>query len=94
MVAVLAQRHEIPFYVACPLLTIDLDIPDGSAIPIEERAADEVMGYRDCRWAAQGVSVRNLAFDVTPAELVTALITEQGVVKQPSTDPVAVLFSS
>jgi len=94
MVAVLAQRHEIPFYVACPLLTIDLDIPDGSAIPIEERAADEVTGYRDCRWAAQGVSVRNPAFDVTPAELVTALITEQGVVKQPSTDPVAALFSS
>jgi len=94
MVAVLAQRHAIPFYVACPLSTIDLGIPDGSAIPIEERAADEVTGYRDYRWAAPGVSVRNPAFDVTPAELVTALITEQGVVRQPTTDRVAALFSS
>jgi len=93
MVAVLARRHAVPFYVACPLSTIDLDIPDGSAIPIEERAADEVTGYRDCRWAAQGVSVRNPAFDVTPAELVTALITERGVVKQPTTDRIAALFS-
>jgi len=94
MVAVLTRRHDIPFYVACPLSTIDLGIPDGSAIPIEERAADEVTGYRDCQWAAQGVSVRNPAFDVTPAELVTALITEEGVVKQPTTDRVAALFSS
>lgn len=94
MVAVLSQRHDIPFYVACPLSTIDLSIPDGSAIPIEERAADEVTGYRDCQWAAQGVSVRNPAFDVTPAELVTALITEKGVVKRPTTDRVAALFSS
>jgi len=94
MVAVLARRHEIPFYVACPLSTIDLGIPDSSAIPIEERAADEVTGYRNCQWAAPGVSVRNPAFDVTPAELVTALITEKGVVRQPSTDRVAALFSS
>ncbi|WP_089724605.1 S-methyl-5-thioribose-1-phosphate isomerase [Candidatus Thiosymbion oneisti] len=94
MVAVLARRHEIPFYVACPLSTIDLGIADGSAIPIEERAADEVTGYRDCQWAAPGVSVRNPAFDVTPAELVTALITEKGVVKQPTTDRVVALFPS
>ncbi|WP_137938204.1 S-methyl-5-thioribose-1-phosphate isomerase [Chitinivorax sp. B] len=83
MVAVLARRHNIPFYVACPLSTIDMTIPEGNAIPIEERAADEVTGYRDCQWAAQGVSVRNPAFDVTPAELVTALITEKCVVNQP-----------
>jgi len=94
MVAVLARRHGVPFYVACPLSTIDLGIPGGSAIPIEERAADEVTGYRDCQWAAQGVSVRNPAFDVTPAELVTALITEKGVVKQPSTERISALFSS
>ncbi|WP_133511933.1 S-methyl-5-thioribose-1-phosphate isomerase [Candidatus Thiosymbion oneisti] len=94
MVAVLARRHDIPFYVACPLSTIDLGIADGSAIPIEERAADEVTGYRDCQWAAPGVSVRNPAFDVTPAELVTALITEKGVVKQPTTDRVVALFPS
>lgn len=80
MVAVLAKRHNIPFYVACPLSTIDLSLPDGNAIPIEERSADEVKGYRDCHWAPEGVNIRNPAFDVTPAELVTALITEKGIV--------------
>ena len=80
MVAVLAKRHNIPFYVACPLSTIDLSLPDGNAIPIEERSADEVKGYRDCQWAPEGVKIRNPAFDVTPAELVTALITEKGIV--------------
>jgi methylthioribose-1-phosphate isomerase len=93
MVAVLARRHNIPFYVACPLSTIDLSIPDGSAIPIEERAAEEVTGFRDCQWAAQGVKVRNPAFDVTPAELVTGLITEKGVVHQPNRGKVEALFS-
>ena len=92
MVAVLARRHNIPFYVACPLSTIDLSIPDGSAIPIEERAAEEVTGFRDCQWAAQGVRVRNPAFDVTPADLVTGLITEKGVVHQPNRDKVEALF--
>ena len=92
MVAVLARRHNIPFYVACPLSTIDLSIPDGSAIPIEERAAEEVTGFRDCQWAAQGVKVRNPAFDVTPADLVTGLITEKGVVHQPNRDKVEALF--
>ena len=80
MVAVLAQRHHIPFYVACPLSTIDLSLSSGKDIPIEERPADEVKGFRDCQWAPEGVSIRNPAFDVTPVELVTALITEKGVV--------------
>jgi methylthioribose-1-phosphate isomerase len=92
MVAVLARRHGIPFYVACPLSTIDRDIPNGAAIPIEERAAEEVTGFRDCQWAAAGVKVRNPAFDVTPAELVTALITEKGVVREPNRERVAALF--
>jgi methylthioribose-1-phosphate isomerase len=92
MVAVLAHRHGIPFYVACPLSTIDLQTPDGSLIPIEERAADEVLGHGAVRWAAAGVSVRNPAFDVTPAELVTALITEKGVVRQPDRARLAALF--
>jgi len=91
MVAVLARRHGIPFYVACPLSTIDLAVPDGAAIPIEERAALEVTGFRDCQWAAQGVQVRNPAFDVTPAELVTALITEKGVLYQPDRESIASL---
>jgi len=94
MVAVLAQRHGIPFYVACPLSTIDLAIPDGTAIPIEERSADEVTGFRECQWAAEGVQIRNPAFDVTPAELVTALITEKGVVTQPNRENIAALFAS
>jgi methylthioribose-1-phosphate isomerase len=81
--AVLARRHDIPFYVAAPLSTFDADIPDGSHIPIEERPAAEVTGYRDLRWAPQGVKVRNPAFDVTPAELISGLITENGVVLQP-----------
>lgn len=92
MVAVLAKRHGIPFYVACPLSTIDLGIPDGAAIPIEERAASEVTGFRDCQWAAEGVAVRNPSFDVTPAELVTALITEKGVVSYPNRQSIAALF--
>jgi len=92
MVAVLARRHGIPFYVACPLSTIDLSIADGSQIPIEERAADEVTGFRDCQWAADGVMVRNPSFDVTPAELVSALITEKGVIHQPGRSKLAALF--
>jgi methylthioribose-1-phosphate isomerase len=94
MVAVLAHRHGIPFYVACPLSTIDLALPDGAAIPIEERAGDEVTGFRACQWAAKGVAVRNPAFDVTPAELVTALITEKGVMMKPDRTRIAGLFDA
>ena len=92
MVAVLAQRHNIPFYVACPLSTIDRSISSGKDMPIEERPEDEVTGYRDCQWAAKGVKVRNPAFDVTPAELVTGLITEKGVVLSPTTEKINKLF--
>ena len=92
MVAVLARRHNIPFYVACPLSTIDMNIASGAEIPIEERAIDEVTGFRDYHWAAEGVSIRNPAFDVTPAELVTALITEKGVVRNPDRAKLAALF--
>lgn len=83
MMAVLAKRHDIPFYVACPLSTIDLDTPDGGSIPIEERSMDEVAGYRDLRWAPQDINIANPVFDVTPAELVSALITEKGIVRSP-----------
>ncbi|MCM2253862.1 MAG: S-methyl-5-thioribose-1-phosphate isomerase [Ramlibacter sp.] len=89
MVAVLARRHGIPFYVACPMSTIDLSIADGAAIPIEERPRQEVTGFRDHQWAAEGVSVRNPSFDVTPAELVSALITERGVIRQPNRERLA-----
>ena len=94
MVAVLAKRHNIPFYVACPLSTIDLNIATGMDIPIEERSVDEVKGFRDYYWAAQGVKIRNPAFDVTPAELVTGLITEKGVVLGPDVHNIKKLMSS
>jgi methylthioribose-1-phosphate isomerase len=94
MVAVLARRHNIPFYVACPLSTIDLSIATGKDIPIEERSADEVKGFRDYHWAAEGVRIRNPAFDVTPAELVTGLITEKGVVFGPDAHNIKKLMSS
>ncbi|WP_035383622.1 S-methyl-5-thioribose-1-phosphate isomerase [Ferriphaselus sp. R-1] len=93
MVAVLARRHNIPFYVACPLSTIDLNIASGKDIPIEERSVDEVKGFRDTHWAAEGVQIRNPSFDVTPAELVTGLITERGVVLSPDAAKLRALFS-
>ncbi len=92
MVAVLAARHGIPFYVACPLSTIDLSVASGDQIPIEERAANEVTGFRDTQWAATGVRVRNPSFDVTPAELVSAIITEKGIVHSPNETKVRALF--
>lgn len=92
MVAVLAQRHNIPFYVACPLSTIDMSLSSGKYIPIEERNIDEVKGFRDYHWAAEGVTIRNPAFDITPAELVTGLITERGVVMEPSLHKLQKLF--
>jgi len=92
MVAVLARRHQIPFYVACPLSTFDWTLASGATIPIEERDPEEVLGFGECRWAPAGVEVRNPAFDVTPAELVTALITEQGVVFAPDQAKLAVLL--
>jgi methylthioribose-1-phosphate isomerase len=92
--AVLAKRHGIPFYVAAPLSTFDLEIPDGSHIPIEERPAGEVTGYRDVRWAPEGVLVRNPAFDVTPAELITGIVTEKGVVLSPDRQKLQALMST
>ena len=91
-VAVLARRHGMPFYVACPRSTIDLSAASGDDIPIEERSADEVTGYGDMRWAPADVDVVNPVFDVTPAELVTALITEKGVVLAPDAAKIAALM--
>ncbi len=82
-VAVLARQHEIPFYVAAPISTLDLKIPDGSHIPIEQREAAEVTHIGGVRVVPEGVSVFNPAFDVTPHEFVTAIITERGVAKPP-----------
>jgi methylthioribose-1-phosphate isomerase len=89
--AVLARRHRLPFYVAAPLSTFDPKIADGSAITIEERAGSEVTGYRGVRWAPEGVSVRNPAFDVTPAELITGIVCEKGVVREPNRERILAL---
>jgi methylthioribose-1-phosphate isomerase len=78
-VAVLAREHGLPFYVAAPTSTIDLSLVDGSAIPIEERAPAEVTHIGGVQLAPEGAAVRNPAFDVTPARLITAIITERGV---------------
>jgi methylthioribose-1-phosphate isomerase len=82
-VAVLAREHGIPFYVAAPLSTIDLDTPDGSLIPIEERNAREVTHVGSARMTPEGAKIRNPAFDVTPAKYVTAIITERGIARPP-----------
>jgi methylthioribose-1-phosphate isomerase len=81
--AVLAARHGIPFYVCAPTSSVDLATPDGSAIVIEERKPDEVLEFRGVRIAPPGTDVRNPAFDVTPAELITGIVTEEGVVRGP-----------
>jgi len=90
--AVLAERHRIPFYVAAPLSSIDTSAADGSAIPIEERSASEVTGYAGMRWAPEGVSVANPAFDITPAELVSGLFTEKGAMTRPDARKIRALF--
>ena len=79
----LARAHRIPFYVAAPLSTIDLTIPSGDAIPIEERRAEEVLAAGGVRVAPAGIAVRNPAFDITPHTLVSAMITEAGVIRPP-----------
>jgi methylthioribose-1-phosphate isomerase len=86
MVAVLARRHGIPFYVAAPLSTVDLNCPTGDEIPIEERDEREVTHIKENQLAPLGVGVSNYAFDVTPNDLVTAIITEKGVARAPYTE--------
>ncbi|KHF34308.1 Methylthioribose-1-phosphate isomerase [Paenibacillus sp. P1XP2] len=79
--AVLAKAHGIPFYVACPLSTIDLNTESGDLIPIEERPEHEITEGFGKRTAPNGIKVYNPAFDVTPNEYVTAIITEKGIVR-------------
>ncbi len=79
--ALLAKSFDIPFYVAAPLSTIDLTTKTGADIPIEERHPDEVIHIAGVRIAPEGVNVYNPAFDVTPNELITAIITEKGIIR-------------
>lgn len=87
--AVLAAAHEIPFLVAAPTSTFDLKIPSGDGIPIEQRGADEVTQVRGVQLAPLGIDVYNPAFDVTPARLIRAIITERGVISPVTPDTVA-----
>jgi methylthioribose-1-phosphate isomerase len=92
-VAVLAKVHDIPFYVAAPISTIDLSTPDGSKIPIEERSAKEVTHMGSMRLTPEAAHVRNPAFDVTPHKYVTAIITEKGIATAPYTESLPALFT-
>ncbi|MSQ32928.1 MAG: S-methyl-5-thioribose-1-phosphate isomerase [Dehalococcoidia bacterium] len=85
-VAVLAKENGLPFYVAAPTSTIDLSLPDGDRIPIEERGEEEVTAIQGARIAPEGVRAANPAFDVTPHRYVSAIITEKGVVREPYTE--------
>ncbi|MFN2515391.1 MAG: S-methyl-5-thioribose-1-phosphate isomerase [Pyrinomonadaceae bacterium] len=86
MVAVLARRHDIPFYVAAPISTLDLSLKTGEEIPIEERDSKEVTHMGEQQLGPDGVDVQNPAFDVTPNELITAIITDKGIARAPYVD--------
>jgi methylthioribose-1-phosphate isomerase len=92
--AVMAQRHQVPFYVAAPLSSIDLACPNGKNIPIEQRPSSELTQFGGKPIAPKGVEVFNPAFDVTPAELVTAIITERGIAYPPFGKSLAALKRS
>src|SRR5205085_12146965 len=90
-VAVLAAHFHIPFYVAAPTSTVDPDCPSGAHIPIEQRPPEEVTMLAGQRIAPAGMAVDNRAFDVTPAALVTAIVTEEGVARPPYAESLAAL---
>ncbi|HEY0370366.1 MAG TPA: S-methyl-5-thioribose-1-phosphate isomerase [Thermoanaerobaculia bacterium] len=92
-VAVLAHAHGVPFYVAAPVSTIDPACPSGAQIPIEERSAEEVVEIFGARVAPEGIHVRHPAFDVTPARLITAIITERGVLRPPYGEAIRALYN-
>ena len=91
-VAVAAKHFGIPFYVACPSSTVDLDTALGGDIEIEERDAEEVTSFGAKRTAPDGIKVCNPAFDVTPNELVTGIITEKGIIKAPYKEALISMF--
>ncbi len=92
-VAVLAQAHEIPFYIAAPTNTFDLSLASGAEIPIEERPSAEITEGFGKSTAPQGVDVYNPAFDVTPAKLITAIVTERGVIKPVNRETIAAMLT-
>ncbi len=86
--AVLARRHGVPFYVVAPTSTIDPNLTSGEGIPIEERDEGEVLAPYGMKFAPDGATAWNPAFDVTPAELITAIITERGILRPPFSESV------
>jgi methylthioribose-1-phosphate isomerase len=94
MVAVLAREHSIPFYVAAPLTTLDLTLASGEEIPIEERDSMEITHIREHQLAPDGVAVHNPAFDVTPNQFITAIITDKGVARPPYAESLKKLFET
>ena len=92
-VAILARHYGIPFYVACPYSTIDHQTPNGEQIPIEERDPNEVIYWGNHLTAPDNVKVRSPAFDVTPNELVTGLITEKGILRAPYLNSISETYS-
>jgi methylthioribose-1-phosphate isomerase len=93
-VAILAREHQIPFYVAAPLSTIDLNTPDGQHIPIEERQAKEVTHLRGTQLTPEGATVWNPAFDVTPSHLIAGIITERGIFRPPYSESLKRAFET
>ena len=81
--AILAKAHNIPFYIAAPSTTFDFSIKTGAEIPIEERCSDEVRGLMGVSTAPDNVEVFNPAFDVTPSDLISGIITDYGVIEKP-----------
>ncbi|NIR28812.1 MAG: S-methyl-5-thioribose-1-phosphate isomerase [Gammaproteobacteria bacterium] len=92
--AVSARQHDVPFMVAAPTSTIDRDLPEGASVPLETRAAEELLCVAGRRVAADGVQVWNPVFDVTPAALIDAIVTERGVVEGPNARKIAALFET
>ncbi|HEV3220259.1 MAG TPA: S-methyl-5-thioribose-1-phosphate isomerase [Candidatus Acidoferrales bacterium] len=92
-IAVLAREHGVPFYIAAPISTFDLSIPSGEAIPIEQRSSEEITHFRGTR-VAPDVEAAHPAFDVTPARLITAIITERGVARAPYTESLRALAAA
>ncbi len=88
-VAVLAKHHQIPFYIAAPKSTFDLSMKDGGSIPIEERQPEEITNAFGKRTAPVGIEVYNPAFDVTPAALITGIVTEYGLISPVSTENIS-----
>jgi methylthioribose-1-phosphate isomerase len=93
-VAVLAREHDIPFYVAAPLSTIDLNTPDGQHIPIEERSSREVTHVGSSQLAPAGARVWNPAFDVTPHQYIAGIITERGIFRPPYAESLRAAFAA